>query len=142
MEFSVYLVRSLIPVDDIAKMKFNKVTLEDAPLFTINDVISYSKNTHAIVLKKPAFEKFLAVRCGRPFAVCVGDSPVYLGVVWSQIRSSSVNGVVALAPYKQREENIVVILAGYPNSSYFDGKDPRYNRSVFDSFEKHHKLCE
>ncbi len=139
-DFSVYLVKTHITMLDLKTVSLRSVVLEDVPLFTIDDVISYSKSTHHIALTERAFDNFLAAGSGRPFAVCIGRKPVYLGFTWRDISSQAFDGVVAL-PFV-RTDHTICIQVGYPIADRLDVKDPRANQAVFVSIARHGKLKE
>jgi hypothetical protein len=134
-------LRNDIKAEDIQKTELSKVVLHKPPIFTVNDIIAYSKSKHSLKLSKEAFKRFCEIEIGKPFAICLGDTPVYLGVVWSQLYSSSFNGVVAVFS-NEKDSTIVQILAGYPNESYFKGVDPRPNQAILSSIAKYNKLVE
>ncbi len=140
-DFAFYLLGNNINREDIQKIELSKVMLRKPPIFTINDIIAYSRTKHSLKLTKEAFERFGEIAIGRPFAICLGDSAVYLGVVWSQIYSSSFDGVVAVSSI-EKDSAKIQILAGYPNESYFIGADPRPNQAILSSIARHKKLVQ
>jgi hypothetical protein len=137
-EFSIYLVKTHISWRELRTVSPQTVVLEDTPLFTIDDVVSYSKSTHHIELTDSAFKRFIYAGSGQPFAVCLGRKAVYLGVTWSDQSSQGVDGVVAM-PYFAGEHTIC-LKSGYPTEDPLDVKDPRANQAVFDSIARHGKL--
>lgn len=139
--FALYLLENNIKVEDIQKMELGKVVLHKPLIFTINDIITYSKSKHSLKLTKEAFKRFSEIEVGKPFAICLGDTPVYLGVVWSQLYSSSFDGIVVISSL-EKDSTTVQVLAGYPNESYFKGVDPRSNKAILSSIAKYNKLVE
>jgi hypothetical protein len=137
-EVSFYLVGNTVNLDDIHKNDLRGVVLNYSPVFTTKDIIEYSQSEHSIKLTKEAFKEFLALKVGAVFAFCVDSKPVYLGVVWSPIRSSSFNSVAAIASLV--DKNKIQILAGYPDGSFFEGIDPRSNKLILDSLRNSNKL--
>ena len=140
-DIAFYLLGNNINAEDIKKIELSKIVLQKPPIFTIDDITAYSRSKHSLKLTREAFKRFHEIEISRPFAICLGDTPIYLGVVWSKIYSSSFNGVVAL--YSDGKDSTTVqILAGYPNESYFKGVDPRPNQAILTSIEKRNKLVE
>jgi len=140
-DFAFCLLENDIKAEDIQKIELSKVVLHKPPVFTINDITAYSRSKHSLKLTKEAYKRFYAIEIGKPFAICLGETPVYLGVVWSQLYSSSFDGIVAISSL-EKDSTTVQVLAGYPNESYFKGVDPRPNQAILSSIAKYNKLVE
>jgi hypothetical protein len=139
--FAIYLTRDDIPVAQMEAL--SHVEIANAPIISIDDIISYNKETHEIVLTADAYERVQALKVptsGKSFVVCVDKAPIYWGAFWTPISSQSFDGVTIWVPAFSQQENTIKIQLGYPSGSFFQGEDPRSNPQIFESLEKAGKL--
>jgi hypothetical protein len=139
--FAIYLTRDNIPPDKIAMQ--SHVEIADKPLISINDIKSYTWDTHKIELVPEAFQKLKALKVpttGISFAACVNKSPVYCGAFWTPVSSQSFDGVTIMMPSNYLEDNVISLQPGYPGLAFFSGKDPRSNPLIKEALEKAGKL--
>jgi len=137
--FSIYLPAEKIPVDQILGKNLQEIKLQDKPILSIDDIISYDKDTHKITLTSSAYNRFMDLDAGTPFIVCVGDERIYMGAIWSDLYSTSFGGIVISKPVK-RENSVIDIVLGYPSQHFFKGTDFRSDPRIFYSLEQAGKL--
>jgi hypothetical protein len=140
--FAIYLVDRSADTAQLAKMDIDSVPLETMPVITVDDIVSYNKETHEIELTSSTYDRLMQMGVpvnGRYFAVCLDGNPVYLGAFWVMWSSLSYDGVVIMLP-SLTGTPVVQISLGYPGSGFFTGKDPRNNKKIFKSLELAGKL--
>jgi len=143
--FSIYLLADEIPTSELSKVDLHALELQEEPLLSIDDVITYSKGTHEIEVTAEAYERIqqlysLPVKVdGMPFVVCMGRDPVYAGAFWTPVSSLSFDGVIICPPF-DRDECVIRIGLGYPTSEAFRGEDPRSDPRILQSLEAAGKL--
>ena len=128
--FGFYLLKGGVDVDKLNELDVDKIDLQKEPIFTSEDIISCSQSEESIRLRKPAFDKFMSIAVGTPFAVCVKGKPLYVGAVWRQISAQSCSAIVAAACYPLGRQSIT-ISAGYPTRENFSGKNPAAATEIF-----------
>lgn len=72
---------------------------------------------------------------GRPFAIFVGDEPIYAGAFWPSIWSQSYDGVNIDTFDFKGDFPILKVRFGYPNEKFTTGPDPRADERIFKAFE-------
>ena len=143
--FSVYLLANEIPSSELSKVDLHALELQEEPLLSIDDVITYSKETHEIEVTAEAYGRIqqlysLPVRVdGKPFVVCMGRDPVYAGAFWMPASSLIFDGVVICQPF-DRDDHVIRIGLGYPTSEAFRGEDPRSDPRILQSLGAAGKL--
>ena len=143
--FSIYLLANEIPSSELSKVDLHALELQEEPLLSIDDVITYSKETHEIEVTAEAYGRIqqlysLPVRVdGKPFVVCMGRDPVYAGAFWMPASSLIFDGVVICQPF-DRDEHVIRIGLGYPTPEVFGGEDPRSDPRILQSLEAAGKL--
>jgi hypothetical protein len=139
-EFSLYLLPE--PADlkqkyrafDIGKLK---KPVGD-PLIAAKDIAHYQKDRHEIGiyyttglrLKTKAVDLI-----GKPFAIFVGDVPIYAGAFWPASSSQSYDGVYIDPSDFQGDFPILKLQFGYPTNKFTTGPDRRADARVFKAFE-------
>jgi hypothetical protein len=139
-EFALYLlpdpsnVKKKSQTLDISKLK----KPAGAPLIASADIDHYQKDRHemgiyyttAIKLNKMALE----LR-SKPFAIFIGEEPVYAGAFWSLNSSQSYDGVyIDIADFKG-DFPVLRLQFGYPTPKFATMPDPRADARIFKSFE-------
>jgi hypothetical protein len=140
--FAIYLADQSVETAHLMELDVDSIPLEDTPVITINDIISYKKNTHGIELTPSAYDRLMQMGVpvdGSPFVVCLDGKPVYAGAFWVVWSSLSFDGVVILLPALTDTATVQIEL-GYPGPDFFRGKDPRNNKKMFHSLEQAGKL--
>jgi hypothetical protein len=140
--FAIYLAEQAVDTAQLSKMKVESIPLEDMPIITMNDIISYEKDTHKIELTPSSYDRLIKMGVpvdGRPFVVCLDGKPVYAGAFWVMWSSLSFDGVVIMLP-SLTDTMTVQLELGYPGPGFFTGKDPRNNKKIFRSLELAGKL--
>ena len=139
--FAIYLTRDDIPT---AKMPlFSHVDIADEPIISLNDIVSYDRDTHEIELTPDAYNRVLQLEVstsGKSFVVCVDKQAVYWGAFWVGYSSQSFDGITIMTLPPFPGENTITISQGYPTSSFSHGEDPRLNPDIKESLEKAGKL--
>jgi hypothetical protein len=139
-EFSLYLLTETTAQNqkhrapDISKMK----KPAGAPLIAAADIDHYQKDRHEMGIYYTAALKLnkmaLNLR-GKPFAIFVGDEPVYAGAFWSLNSSQSYDGVyIDISDFKG-DFPILKLRFGYPTGKFTTGPDPRADARIFKAFE-------
>lgn len=141
--FAFYLPAHEIPTNDILRINLNDLELSDRPIISLDDIVTYSKNTHEIELTSAACERIrsleISVR-GLPFAACVDRQPIYGGAFWVGYSSVSFNGI-AIDVLCCDQSHSLRIQLGYPESAeLFVGEDYRADRRILQSLAAADKL--
>ena len=138
---AIYLLAQEVSPQQLAVS--SHLELQEPPLLSDDDIVSYKAATHEIELTDRGYDKVhgLAVPVqGRAFAVCVDGRPVYAGAFWVDLSSQSFDGVV-IDPLRATEEDPVIqIELGYPGPDYFHGQDPRADPRILQALEEAGKL--
>ncbi len=139
--FAIYLTKDDIPISQMEKL--SHVEIADEPVITIDDIISYTGDTHEIELTASAYERVMGLQVptsGKSFVVCLDKGPLYWGAFWAPYSSQSFDGVTIWVPAIFEQENTIKIELGYPSPSFHQGEDPRSNPEIMESLEKAGKL--
>jgi len=138
--FAIYLTMQEITTSEISSI--NQMELENVPIVSIEDIVSYNLPAHEIMLTTEATESFLELSVpvnGKVFVVCVDRQPIYWGAFWTPISSISFDGVTILKPISSNQNTIKIEL-GYPSGNFFSGDDPRDDPKLIKSLEQAGKL--
>jgi hypothetical protein len=138
--FAIYLTRENISVSQMPEL--SHFELADKPVISVDDIISYTRDTHEIELTADAYERVTTMKVptsGKAFVVCVGSKQVYWGAFWAPYSSQSFDGVTIWLPSLSKE-NVVKLTLGYPSAGFYRGKDPRSNPEIFQSLKQAGKL--
>jgi hypothetical protein len=119
--------------------------LEPTPFLSVDDILTYTWETHEIELTESARERVeqleVPVTGGVPFVVCVGAERMYPGAFWVSYSSMSYNGIVIDTLSAQLDDPILHIQLGYPESpEFFTGEDLRSDPRILQSLEDAGKL--
>jgi hypothetical protein len=142
--FGIYLLREEMPTNRFQAARLEGLALQDKPVISSDDIVSYDQATHEITLTPAAFQgvqslyKLPVDVDGLPFVVCVGDERIYRGAFWTPLSSLSYDGVFILQPMSQ--DNHITLLAGYPSHQIFSGLDPRSNPRIMRALAAEGKL--
>ncbi len=142
-EFGIYLVKQEISLEQMRDTSLSELELEDTPILSVDDIVTYDWETHEIQLTDSASERITRLEGsmlgGLPFAVCVGREPVYIGAFWTSYSSAVFSGTV-IDVYPAKFGEPVPIQLGYPSPEWFAGEDLRSDPRVFQSLEEAGKL--
>lgn len=141
-DFAIYLLAEDIKVSEMAAVDLQNLPLQDAPVISTADIVSYNWGTHEIKLTAAGFDRVMALQVrtwGLPFVVCVDRKPVYWGAFWTPYSSQSFEGVTIMLPLGA-QDNIIRIELGYPSSDFSKGEDPRFNPAARKALEQAGRL--
>jgi hypothetical protein len=144
-EFAIYLLDDDLSPSVQPGADLSQLDLQEEPILTGQDLLSYSMTTHELELTRTAYDRIQRLFptpvnvSGTPFVVCLGQDPVYAGAFWTPLSSLSYGGVVILQPFGQEEYKIQISL-GYPGPGAFTGKDPRADSRLMNALEAEGKL--
>lgn len=139
-EFALYLLPE--PADqkqkhraiDISKLK----RPAGKPLLASSEIAYYQKDRHEIGLYYTGGLKLntkVLDLAGKPFAVFVGNEPIYAGAFWSPLSSQSYDGVYIDPSDFNRDFATLKLKFGYPTNKFTTGTDPRSDKRIFKAFE-------
>ncbi len=139
--FSIYLTDPKIKPEQLPFI--SHLELEMEPILSNQDIVSYAKTTHEIVLTASAAERIQnlhAPTSGLAFAACVDGQPVYTGAFWPAYSSQSYDGITIDPVLVTREHPVAQIRLGYPGPDLFQGEDPRSDPRVLKALQEDGKL--
>ena len=143
--FSIHLLADEMPATELLPVDLKDLELQEEPILSSDEIITYSWARHEIELTAEAYERVqqlftppAKVR-GIPFVVCVGADHIYAGAFWTPVSSISFDGVVICQPFDP-DKHILRIGLGYPSPEAFTGKDPRSDQRILQSLEAAGKL--
>ncbi len=144
-DFAIYLLAQDVASVELAKVDLDQLALEEGPIISAEDIVTYDQTTHEIELTQAAYARIqqifpLPVKVdGIPFVVCVGEQPIYAGAFWTPLSSLSFDGVVIMQPFETDGTTIRIVL-GYPGPDAFMGRDPRADERVMKALQAAGKL--
>jgi hypothetical protein len=130
--FGIFLVKT--NQTDISESE-----LENHPLITERDIVSYDWQTHTIFLTESGQKKITSAEVGIPFVIVADGQRCYRGAFWSRIRSASYGEPVIDVFQAGRT---IQIQRAYPDASFAVGDDPRFDRRIRLALEAAGKLKE
>lgn len=129
--FAIYLVGDpQITGPDLKNYTIDQLPLNEIPIITTDDLVSYDWERHGINLTEDAYLRLITIfyyglpSSGVPFVVVAYEQPVYAGAFWTPLSSLSFDGVVILQPFDPAAQTLYISL-GYPVEDNFTGADPR-----------------
>jgi hypothetical protein len=142
---SIHLLADDVPASELSSWDLAEIQLQEEPIVSSADIVSYSEGTHEIELTAEAYARIqqlfgLPVRVsGLPFVVSVGDERIYAGAFWTPASSLSFDGLVILQPFDP-DRRLIRIALGYPSPQAFSGRDPRPDERILRSLQAAGKL--
>lgn len=134
--FAIYLTAQNLSYDEVHQVPLSEIQLADEPLIALDDIVSYSWETHEINLTPEDHDRFnREARGARIFIVCVDIEPIYWGFFWHGFESflPPDDAVICnLGPWDTPD----MIRLGPP----YIGNDPRSNTEIWGSLERAGKL--
>jgi len=128
---AIYLTDERILPAQLAAL--SHLELEEKPILSEGDILSYTWATHEMTLTEEAAERLQALHPptqGRAFAVCVDGAPIYAGAFWPGYSSQSFDGVTIDPILVHPENPVAQIQLGYPGPDFFRGDDPRSDERI------------
>lgn len=110
--FAIYLLVEEIPPTNLMQSNINQLILQDAPVISEADIVSYDESDHIIELTASAYIRLqqifpLPVKVeGIPFVVCVGKERIYTGTFMTPASSVGYDGVVIDEPLDKTKTTI------------------------------------
>lgn len=144
-EFAIYRVTEKVSAEDMIEANVSDLALDDAPFIAADEIIAYVWETHELTLTGSAYrrlsklEGFALQSPGLPFVACVGNEPIYGGVLWTSLSSVSFGGI-SIDLYPAAQEHPLPIQAGYPSPDWFTGEDLRADPRIRQALEAAGKL--
>ncbi len=144
-DFAIYLLAEDLPATKLSQMDINQLILQNRPIISNDDIVSYDKADHTIELTHEAYTRIqqifpMPVKVdGIPFVVCVGKERIYTGAFWTPLSSLSYDGVIIMQPFDTTTTTIQITL-GYPVSDVYTGNDPRADPRIMRALEQGKKL--
>jgi hypothetical protein len=148
--FAVYLTALNVPVSQMEALSHVDPAAE--PVISLDDIVSYTWETHEIELTAEGIEKLKQIAVpmsGTPFVVCVDRQPVYWGAFWSMLSSYYPAGMVTayIHPYPSFGEDrrsiqlrFNVLSGTSPSGVPYGGTDPRPDSAIMDSLQRAGRL--
>ncbi|MCP4610696.1 MAG: hypothetical protein GY845_18470 [Planctomycetes bacterium] len=138
-EFAIYSPKQEMTIDELAIA--SHLEINEEPIISANDIISYSEQTHEIALTPDAAERLDQLELsGRPFVVCVDRQPIYAGAFMAAYFSRTFDGVVIETLGVAQSQSIRIQL-GYPEFlELHSGDDPRSDPAILRALESDGKL--
>lgn len=143
--FAIYLLDEPVPTSQLAEMDIEELILQDKPILSSDDIISYDRSNHTIELTRRAYNRIqqifpMPVKVdGIPFVVCVGNERIYTGAFWTPLSSLSYDGAVIMQPLDPAGTTVRIVLR-YPAPEVFTGDDPRGDARILHALEQDGKL--
>jgi hypothetical protein len=143
--FDVYLVKEDISPQQMMNTDLTELQLEEPPFLSIEDIVTYSWETHEMELTPSASERIAWLERtrlsmgGLPFVVCAGGEPIYGGALWTSYSSVPYGGIV-IDVYPASSGQPLPIRLGYPSPEWFKGEDLRSDPRIRQSLEEAGKL--
>lgn len=145
--YSIYLVKEndKTVYSDFSSIDLKKINLEEKPILSIDEIVSYSKNSHEMILTPAVYAKIRKIfflNTERLFVVCVGKERIYLGTLVSIFSSKSYSGVLVYGPEIDREKtqndrySICFSWAAYGSLA----QDPRSDPRILNAFKQAGRL--
>jgi hypothetical protein len=144
-DFSIYLVKQGVSAQQMLEMDLSRLELEESPILSGADIVTYTWEIHEIELTDTARERVarleVPLTTGVPFVVCVGDERIYSGAFWVSWSSMSFNGIVIDTLFAKMDDHSIRIQLGYPESpELFEGEDLRSDPRILQSLTGSGKL--
>jgi hypothetical protein len=138
-DFAIFLPIGDLTPDDVQPL--DEIVLQESPLLSMDDIISYDVETHIIELEPAVAERWDGLELpGNSFVVVVGVEPIYTGAFMAAYFSRSYDGVVILWPPMEGNPNTIKIQLGYPWDDFFTGEDPRADPKIMEALRQAGKL--
>ena len=141
--FALYLLTDRLSPQDVEGIPAADLALEAEPLLTLDDIVSYARETHEIELTDAAYERIAGLQVpvdGLVFVVRAGNEIVYSGAFWVPISSLSFDGLVIETTPAAQMHPLRIQLCYPEPPDLFTGEDLRADPRVFQALENAGKL--
>ncbi|MHB9094615.1 MAG: hypothetical protein ACYC21_08065 [Eubacteriales bacterium] len=130
--FAIFLVKNK-KTSEAVQTKLEELKLENQPIITDRDLISYKWDEHMIDLQLNSKQKITnqIPLDGKPFVVIANNERIYLGALWNPLSSIPTNIPVIVVPPVGA---IYKIDLGYPKIDNKDN-DPRNDKRIYNSLK-------
>lgn len=138
-DFGIYLTRNEI-LPNLLEMQ-SQIEPADAPLITIEDIVSYTWSNHEIRLTekgKNILDTLKVSVYGRSFVVCVNKVVKYHGAFWTLISSVSFTGPTIILP--KLSPYVIRVTLNYPPALQDTEPDVRNNTDIKKALQSAGKL--
>jgi len=148
--FALYMPVEPMSGQQIATADIHQIVLQDTPVLSDADIVSYRRDTHEIELTDAAYQRLMHMGMpagdgggvpvfGKGFVVCVGNERIYAGAFWTLLSSLSYDGYVLMLPLDPAR-HVVSIERGYPASQPAWTSDQRNDPRIFRALDQTGKL--
>jgi len=144
-EFAIYRVTENVSAERMIESDVSDLRLDDTPFIAADEILAYTWEPHELTLTGSAYrrlsklEGFALQSPGLPFVACVGDEPIYGGMLWTSLSSASFGGMI-IDLYPAAQEHPLPIQAGYPSPDWATGEDLRPDPRIRQALEAAGKL--
>ena len=142
--FAIYLVDPELSAQDLSQTDLGELGLEDTPILSLDDVLTYTWETHEMTLTDAAYERIAGLEVptapGIPFVVCVDGEPVYRGEFWASYSSAIYDGI-AIDVLPAMNKQPLRLQLGYPGPDFFTGEDSRADARILEALQEADKLA-
>ncbi len=129
----MYLVVDGVPQKD-EEIDLQNLVLQEVPLFTGSDIVSYSGKNSGMKLAPSVCTKVETLPTGTRFVVVVGGERIFEGAFWKRISSVAYGGAVILQPL-EADNCVFTLVLGYPTQKYYIGDNTELDVRVIRSLE-------
>jgi hypothetical protein len=140
---AIYQLKSFEKVANSLEIVESTIVLNDTPLVSYKDIISYSQLSNTFILSeksRKAIQNLEQSGIRTAFAVKAGGTVVYTGYFWSSILSSNCDWTV-IDVFKLPKSNDLHVQLGYPSDLYRGTiTDRRGDSRILDILRKDNKL--
>lgn len=137
----IYLLKEYSLVTNRCEIVPSSIVLKDSELISNDDILSYLRAEHKMVLKDDGMAKLESIHDGTPFCMTVDKEIIYSGFFKPGYSSSTCFHSVTIDPLAYLTNQISVNL-GYPSTpdDFPIDPDPRDNSLLIETFKKQGKL--
>ena len=114
-KIEMYLLKSYQMVSSKCQVDASTVTLENAPLVSNDEIITYSDTQHSYNLSVTAIQKINILPGRTPFALTIDKEIVFFAVYMPHIMSSTCDQSITM--YANVSQNKIFMNLGYPFAS-------------------------
>jgi hypothetical protein len=143
--FAIRLLGQDMPTAEFVMADLGALELQDDPLLSVEDIITYDASSHEIELTAAAYSRLQQLFPtpvdvdGIPFVVTVGAERIYGGALWTPLSSLSFDGVIIPQPF-DTDRQVIALVLGYPSPEVFSGRDPRGDGRILEALRAAGKI--
>jgi hypothetical protein len=140
---AIYQIKSFKTMDNGLRIDESTAVLEENPLVSYKDIVSYSETSHIMTLSeagKKAIQNLEQSGIRKAFAIKAKNTVVYTGYFWSSIMSSTCDWTIMDIIDLPMAKTLKIQL-GYPSDLYRGlVPDRRSDKRIFDILKNDNKL--